>query len=131
MNSISELGPRVERYDTIVWTPNKFTVPDNKVVQFLENWLLNKPNRTLIYIGRDHDSSPEYWQRMMTLVPPEERDEYERRWANAQARVHAQQTPIPNRQPCNWFVVLGNEPRRKIDTLDGPWQMASMLSKPI
>jgi hypothetical protein len=121
VNSISEIGPRVERYDTIVWVPNRFTVPGDNVQQFLENWLANKPNRTLIYIGRDHDSSPEYWQRVMAQVPPEDREEYERRWANAQARVHAQQTAIPHQQRCDWFIVQGNEPRRRIDSLDGPW----------
>jgi hypothetical protein len=121
VSTITELSPRVERYETIVWAPNSFEAPGENVVAFIRNWLQSKSGRTLIYIGRDFDAAPSYWQYLASQTAPADQEEYNRRWAAAQARVHAEQARLPEEQTSEWFTLLGQVRRRRIDSLDGPW----------
>ncbi|MEE8452544.1 MAG: DUF4350 domain-containing protein [Thermoguttaceae bacterium] len=72
------LSPRLQdRADCIVWFPNDFDPPDQEVREWLQDWLYAKPNRTLIYVGRDFDAEPWYWEH----------------WANTKTGVPKQQLP--------------------------------------
>ncbi|HYW81605.1 MAG TPA: hypothetical protein VE890_18615, partial [Thermoguttaceae bacterium] len=57
------LSPRLQdRADCIVWFPNDFDPPEQEVCDWLEQWLCDKPNRNLIYVGRDFDAASQYWE---------------------------------------------------------------------
>jgi len=70
------LSPKLqERADCIVWFPNDFEPPNEEVCEWLEQWLCDKPNRTLIYVGRDFDAELWYWQhweKAKTGVPEQQ-----------------------------------------------------------
>lgn len=121
------LSPKAESYDTIVWAPDDFAAPSDEAVQFLEDWLSNKPGRTLIYIGRDYDAEITYWESVLPNVPPEQAAEVTRRLAQARAR-HAQARAATPDDKCSWFAIETDLPRRRIgrlgdpaDTLRGSW----------
>ena len=53
------LSPRLQqKADCIVWFPNDFQPPSDDVRHWFEDWLSDKPDRTLIYVGRDFDAAP-------------------------------------------------------------------------
>ena len=47
------LSPRIERYDTLIWFPENKNCPSDEAVEYLEQWLNNGYQRTLIYVGYD------------------------------------------------------------------------------
>jgi len=51
------LSPKMDEYDVIVWFPDDFQPPTDEQEEFLEDWLYNGQQRTLIYIGRDYDAA--------------------------------------------------------------------------
>ena len=82
------LSPRLnKRADCIVWFPDDFERPTPEVTRWLDDWLKEKPNRTLIYVGRDFDAEPDYWQKILPLVPADQRSEVRQRLLDAQTRV--------------------------------------------
>ncbi len=59
------LSPRLrDRAEVIVWFPDSFDRPDDKVRGWFEHWLNEEPDRTLIYVGRDFDASIVYWTKV-------------------------------------------------------------------
>jgi hypothetical protein len=121
VNSASELSRRLDMYSTIVWTPDDFGPPSTEARQFLDAWLAGGSNRTLVYIGRDYDAAGEYWQRMLTTVDDDRRDEYQRRLAHAESEFASRRAEFPEHKPCEWFTMESEHPTRKIPDLDGPW----------
>ena len=114
VNSWWRLSPAIEKVDVIVWFPDDMQPPSEAVVKRLEEWLVNgKYRRTLIYVGRDFDAAPLYWQKVIptsvpsvplaTPVPPAKLAEMKRRQAIADSdwtREHAQ---LKDGADCNWF----------------------------
>jgi hypothetical protein len=121
VSTITMLGNTAQKFDTIVWIPNSTQAPSIAVEDFFERWLREGSNRTLIYIGRDYDASPKYWQTMANQVEPQRREEYERRWAQAKSRADAKSAAFPEKEDASWFTILASATPRKIDSLDGPW----------
>ena len=116
------LSPKLEQADTIVWVPDNFALPSLAERQFLENWLAKKPQRTLVYVGRDYDASIPYWNRMQPLAPPSQVMEVVRRAAVAQALHDKRRSKgLPTKASCDWFVVEGGLPHRTVTELEGPW----------
>jgi hypothetical protein len=121
VTSITKLSDRLEKFDTIVWAPDRFEPPSAEVRQFLDSWLAGNTHRTLVYIGRDYDAAPQYWETMLAGVDEREYDEYVRRHAQAQSRFAARRAALPHDEPAEWFRLLSTLPARKIPDLDGLW----------
>lgn len=121
VNSWPRLSPKLEECQTIVWFPDDFKPPTVEQRDFLEWWLFNESGRTLIYVGRDYDASPTYWQQVLQAAPPEQRMEVMRREATARASHDAARNRIPDADLAEWFTVHRNEPFRNVKTLKGPW----------
>ena len=60
------LSPKLSRRaDCIVWFPDDICPPDRKTRGWLEHWLEARPGRTLVYVGRDFDAAPGYWDAVL------------------------------------------------------------------
>ena len=123
------LSPKLEDCDVIVWAPNDFRPPKKKQREFLEGWLANKSNRTLVYIGRDYDSEMTYWKKMEKRAPLDQRAELTRRLARAQVDHDRRRTQMPKEEFARWFVARGNAPRQAIEKLEGEWSEGIDVSK--
>ena len=69
VSSWSSLSPRLDQADCVVWFPDDFEPPSPGVVKWFEGWLRARPQRTLIYVGRDFDAAPWYWRKMEAVAP--------------------------------------------------------------
>ena len=69
VSSWSSLSPRLDQADCVVWFPDDFQPPSPDVVNWFERWLRAKPQRTLIYVGRDFDAAPWYWRKIEPTAP--------------------------------------------------------------
>jgi hypothetical protein len=112
----------MDEYDIVVWFPDDFELPKPDQQKFLEDWLYDGKQRTLIYVGRDYDASIDYWERVLPDVPPEQAVEALRRQARARARHHELRMAMPEGEECRWFGVRGKRPERHVgrDDPDGP-----------
>jgi len=114
------LSPYLGKADTIVWFPDDFNAPSEEICEWLDNWLRERPGRTLIYVGRDYDAAPSYWRQIKPLAPAELRAEIDRRKSLAEGDIQAERTFPLTTQECPWFKVEDSKPRRAT-TLAGPW----------
>lgn len=53
------------RADCIIWFASDWEVPDARIINWLEEWLKEKPGRTLIYVGRHFEAGPIYWKKIL------------------------------------------------------------------
>lgn len=114
------LSPTVQdRADCIVWFPNDFQPPGEDVLRWLEDWLDAKPDRTLIYVGRDFDAAGGYWEAVEPDAPPEQLPLVRRRKAAAKREFRRARQEIPDSEDCEWFTVNGKYQPRKVRTLTG------------
>ena len=136
------LSPKLGRKaDCIVWFPDDFDPPSEKTRQWFENWLKDKPGRTLIYVGRDFDAATFYWQNAKLTAPRDQQVEIRRRLLEAKNSFNNQRTspakmptrpvkkptgPVkkaakPAKKPvdCNWFAFDSKPAPRKVRALGG------------
>jgi len=113
------LSPRLQRADCLVWFPDDFELPDEKVVEWLTDWLGAEPGRTLIYVGRDFDAADWYWDRVKQGTPREQRAELLRRAARDKADFNTARRALPDGEVCQWFTVEGKDRSRKVRQLQG------------
>lgn len=121
VGTVVRFSPALDRYQTVVWTPDDFAPPDKTHRDYLETWLTKGSGRTVVYIGRDYDAAVDYWQRMAADAPPEEADEVVRRQAEARARFEAERSAIPTKEDAQWFTVSRDDPPQPMESLSGPW----------
>jgi hypothetical protein len=57
------------RADCIIWFASDWSVPNARVISWLEEWLNAKPGRLLIYVGRHFEAGPLYWRAMSERFP--------------------------------------------------------------
>lgn len=114
------LSPRLrERANVIVWAPDRFDAPDAEVRAWLEDWLLDQPGRTLVYIGRDYDAAVSYWRKMNRNAPPEQIKPLAQELSKAQQAFDSSRTRMPNDEDCDWFTIQGAKKYRDVRTLQG------------
>lgn len=113
------LSPRLTNdADVIVWFPDDFKPPSTEVRVWLENWLLARPGRTLIYVGRDYDAEPDYWQKVRVGTTGDQQAEYNRRLAEARSGVALQRKSLTD-DDGEWFKIDSKAPPRSVRTLSG------------
>ena len=112
------LSPRLQKADCIVWFPDNFDPPSPKERQWLDTWLRAQPGRTLIYVGRDFDAAPLYWQLIQPQVPPEQTAEVTRRLNAAQAEFQRERRSS-GPDDCGWFTLDGTYSPRGVTKLSG------------
>lgn len=121
VTTMNRLSPKVEEFDVVVWIPNNFEPPTKEQREFLEDWLANGQQRTVIYVGRDYDAAVDYWDHVAPVVPPEQADEALHRQAEARAAHEAARSKMPDKESAHWFTVERDRPPRVPKQLSGDW----------
>jgi hypothetical protein len=107
--------------DIVVWVPDNFEPPTKEQRQFLEDFLENGTNKTVIYVGRDYDAAVAYWDRIQPEVPERQADEALRRRAEALAGHEAARAGMPAQEYARWFTARRDGKPRKATKLAGEW----------
>jgi hypothetical protein len=130
VTSWGTLSPTLERVDVIVWFPDDIQPPSAEVVRWLDKWLGgSERRRTLVYVGRDFDAAPLYYQKVVPGAPPEKAAELSRRQAasdNDWASVHDK---LKDGTSCSWFKYEVLNKPRDLRSLSGPWSAGVDASK--
>lgn len=121
VTSWEPLSPRVKEADVIVWFPDDFHAPSAEVRTWLETWLGDRPGRTLIYVGRDFDAAPWYWEKVKARASTEDLPAVQSRLDAAKAAFESAREVIPDEEFCPWFKIDGQAQPRKVHTLEGEW----------
>jgi len=120
VSSWGSLSPRLkERADCIVWFPDDFNPPDDNVREWLEEWLMDRPGRTLVYVGRDFDAAPRYWLRILPGTPGGQLTEVRRRARTAMNAFQAERPIAPKSSECDWFTIEHDYLPRDVRSLEG------------
>lgn len=113
------LSPRLrDNSDTIVWFPDDFSGPAADCREWLEEWLLVHEGRTLIYVGRDFDAAPLYWDQIQAGAPANQITELKRREAWARSEFQSRRATLTDGADGGWFSIR-NGPHRTARTLTG------------
>ncbi|MGH7139676.1 MAG: hypothetical protein ACREHD_28385, partial [Pirellulales bacterium] len=120
VTTATKLSPRIyDTADCIVWAPNDFKPPSAEVRQWFNAWWRHGEERTLIYIGRDYDAAPAYWQAVQSAAPPAKISEMKRRLARDQNDFLSERNQMPQDEDCEWFTAKGKRQHRRVDKLSG------------
>ncbi|TWU40332.1 hypothetical protein Q31b_36800 [Novipirellula aureliae] len=117
---VRRLTDRVQRLDTIVWTPTYSTAIGTEVTFWFDSWL-RRDKRTLVYIVPDSGSEADYWSQAIEFALPDQRLEYRRRAArstNERIQWRLNRVPIASN---GWFELEPLVERRQFDTFRGRW----------
>jgi len=113
------LSPRVkDTADVLVWAPDNFGPPEEKVRRWIEDWLLAKPGRTMIYIGRDFDGASSYWSQVRQGTQGAQYKELSLRLAESQAAFASERSAAKD-DDGEWFEIETKPPHRQVTTLQG------------
>ncbi|WP_425396373.1 DUF4350 domain-containing protein [Aeoliella sp.] len=128
------LSPKVKNFDVIVWFPDDFNAPSPEVEYWLTEWLTTDSEdggqRVLIYVGRDYDAAPDYWQHMQGKAPQGLNAEYKRRLSEARADALAQRPrPLTRTETEDWFTLDAKNKQTKVKQLTGDWAQGIDSSK--
>lgn len=126
------LSPKLEAADTIVWFPDRMEHPREEVREWLENWLAWDDARTLIYVGRDYDAGPQYWQTILPSAPPEQKAEIQKRLREAKTEYLIRRGAAMGPQETSdldWFTLKKKGNRRSVNKLSGPWSQGVDAAK--
>jgi len=101
--------------------------PDRKEADWMTEWINAAPGRKILYVARDHDTAPEFWDRMLANLPPgtpaEEVDRVKRK--RDLSRTWIVDLPPKSKTPARaveWFAVDPGPPSpAPSKALEGPW----------
>lgn len=134
VRSWSYLSPALDKADVIVWFPDDFEAPTEQVEDWLTEWLVEgDPTnpRVLVYVGRDFDAAPDYWQSMQGKAPPKLTQEYVRRLSEAKLdELHRRPSTLSHPETQEWFDLDNKPPRGiKVKKLEGDWAKGVDVAK--
>ena len=115
------LSPAVREARTIVWFPDDFAPPSGDARMWLDDWLENGADHTLIYVGRDFDAEPMYWRKVAKSVTAEQQSMHKRRQAEADYRYRMARKTIPAPRFDDWFETEQKDAPLSVRDLSGPW----------
>jgi len=120
VSSWQVLSPRLQqKADCIVWFPNDFQPPSDDVRHWFEDWLSDKQDRTLIYVGRDFDAAPWYWEHVLPDAPPGQRELIRQRLADAKDFYAKTRKSDVKTKQTDWFTLDRTHPLKKVVSLEG------------
>jgi hypothetical protein len=117
-----------EYAEVIVWAPDDFAPPSPETVDWLDEWL-SQGGRTLIYIGRDFDAAPGYYQKVLPGAPAAQVAELKRRQAEVSLHHQTNRSSLPNNSECSWFTIDNTRKLSSVSQLAGPWSDGLDASK--
>ncbi len=110
VNRFTEINPRLEKYETIVWFPDSAAAPEETVIDALEEWATNGYSRTLIYVGRSYTAELDYLERVRNRGDADPPEELLRQIAEARTRRQTYQNrnflwTVMQSDQCRWFLT--------------------------
>jgi hypothetical protein len=124
------LAKRASKVDVIIWAPDDYRVPSKEALDWFEAWLANRPNRRLVFLGRDAEPGLRYWNRQMELRGNEPDLKWRSRLALEESHLADQQHLGPTREYGRWFVFDNHRPPTTLVRLQGPWVDQSAADGP-
>lgn len=118
---VRRLSDRLNRTDTIVWTPQVLGPIEPSVTEWFEGWL-EQGSRTLIYIVPDSGSEADYWLKAQAFAPADQRLEYRRRAAraiNQRFRWRLNRSPVMSN---GWFEIAPLPSALTVERVSGAWR---------
>ncbi len=114
------LSPKLhDRADCIVWFPDDFKPPGDDVLEWLQLWLEDRPDRTLIYVARGFDAAGFYWGKVEPEAPEDQVRLVQQQKTDANS-THQRRRPVPTQtDECDWFTVQHVNHSRQVRTLQG------------
>jgi len=128
--------------DTIVWFPDDFAAPTEEVCNWFDDWLAEYPGRTAVFVGRDFNAAPHYWQVMLeyqrkkSAAGDAKKQPLDTKVRTAKADHEKPGKDSPDKtspettsqaanlkdeqKSCEWFSYKP-EPLVPVKSLDGPW----------
>ena len=130
VTSWGTLSPTLERVDVIVWFPDDIQPPLAEIVRWFEDWLAGgEQPRTLVYVGRDFDAAPLYYQKVVPGAPAAIAAELSRRQADAEKHWASIHEKLKDGAKCGWFEYDLLDKPRNLGSLSGPWSAGVNGSK--
>ena len=115
------ISPALDRFDVVVWFPQDFRVPNEEQRDRLEEWLGEKPGRTLIYVGRDYNAAVTYWKTVAASAPADQAPLIQEQLDEANDRHQLERTALPADRDCGWFILHREAEERRVKSLEGPF----------
>ena len=114
------LGRHLDRAQTIVWAPDSYELPSDEVCDFFERWLLQRPGRTLVYIGRDYSAEYDYWSDMTERLQGAQKIKALRKKAQKSYDARLLRNSYKFDQTHRWFVQEDAPVPRRVERLSAP-----------
>lgn len=114
------LSPKLKEADVIIWFPDNFKPPTEKTRKWLNEWL-KEGGHTLIYVGRDYDSAPDYWSEVIPKMPANQQAEGKKEEVAAKQYFDTERKDLPDKEDAEWFSIDGKAKPRDVKALKGPW----------
>ncbi len=120
LSTAMSLSPRVkQKADCIVWFPDSFQAPSQAACDWFDQWLNERPGRTLVYVGRGYDAAGAYWRKVGPQAPPEQKNEVARRRQEADAAFARAKGASGGTARCDLFTIESLARPRQVRTLQG------------
>ena len=135
MTTARTLGRTVNRANVVVWFPDRFSPPNKTTCEFFEQWLIDMPGRTLVYVGRDYHADVAYWRRINDEAAaardaaPTELYDLRRWYARSRAEEQERDSNRRDSDSCKWFQIARDILPRDANELTGPWAETAAQAK--
>ena len=118
----SRISPLIERYETIIWAPDRQYPPTAKAIERLQRWVDDGSNyRRLIFVGPGFRSRKLLVSKQIDLAKDEEKERAVRRRSEKliESDFYRYFNSM-NVESCEWFELtkIENQP---IANVTGPW----------
>jgi hypothetical protein len=114
--------------DVIVWFPDDFQAPSQEVTGWFDDWL-SYGGRTVIYVGRDFDAAPGYYDKVIPTAPADQQPELKRQRLDAKSEFDIMRNTVSAQTDCDWFTIDTTTKKRTVKSLSGPWSDGIDASK--
>ena len=125
------ISPLIDRFDTIVWCPNRLTPPSDEVIDRLELWLSEGNYRSIIFVAPGFRGKNTLMKQQLAMVPnsgPDKENAIRRYNEHLSEQTFSRyddrfQFMVPGEPvdgECKWFTQDAGVDE-KITTISGQW----------
>ncbi|GAB6165160.1 hypothetical protein JCM19992_11600 [Thermostilla marina] len=115
--------------DCIIWAPNAFAPPSDETRSFLDDWL-DTSGSHLIFIGREYDAFPYYFECAASVVDDSRQQATYRSQAEAAEAIFEEIVAgLPEKATCSWYTVRRKGKRHIMRNAAGSPQLLRGVAK--
>lgn len=122
----SRISPQIERYDTIIWAPNRDVPPSDAAIERLERWVDDwQSDRRVVFIGPGFRSRKLLAKKQVELADDDNLERAIRRYQEKQIQGRFESGfsfwhGSGDGEVCDWYELTEIENER-IKNVSGPW----------